>query len=113
MSVEGIWKVEMLGPYGWEGVSTAFLHEGHYWGGSAEYYTVGSYLIDGQKVTAETTMVIHGKMRAFLGKQAKRYKLHFEGEIIDEKIVEGTATDDDGEFLVRFRATKLIELPQI
>ena len=111
MSVNGIWKVEMLGPYGWEGISTAFLHDGQYWGGSAEYYTVGSYMINGHKVTAETTMVIHGKSRAFLGKLARHYKLHFEGEVTNEKKVEGTATDDEGEFLVRFRATKLTDLP--
>ena len=113
MSIDGIWKVEMLGPYGWEAMSTAFLHDGHYWAGSAEYYTVGNYVIDGQKITAETLLVMHGKLRAIFGKLSKRYKVHFEGEISSTSTIVGKATDDDGDFLVRFRAAKLDELPQV
>lgn len=43
MSVNGIWKVEMLGPYGWESVSTAFLEDGKYRAASEDHYTVGNY----------------------------------------------------------------------
>lgn len=111
MSIDGIWKVEMLGPYGWEAMSTAFLHKGRYWGGSTEYYNVGRYTIDGKKVTAKTLMVIHGKLSALFGKQAKQYKVQFEGKISNETI-EGKAKDDEGMFLVRFRATKLGDLPK-
>ena len=30
MSLNGIWKIEMLGPDGWESVSAAFLEDGNY-----------------------------------------------------------------------------------
>ena len=43
MSVEGVWKIEMLGPYGWEAVSTAFVENGRYLGASQDHYTIGHY----------------------------------------------------------------------
>jgi len=30
MSCEGIWEVEMRGPYGWERIATAFMRNGEY-----------------------------------------------------------------------------------
>jgi len=30
MSVNGIWKAEIFGPYGWEPMATAFLEDGIY-----------------------------------------------------------------------------------
>ncbi len=48
MSLNGIWKFEILGVYDWEPVSTAFMQDGRYWAGSADHYTVGSYeVVDG------------------------------------------------------------------
>ena len=43
MSVEGIWKVEAMGPYGWEKVATAFLRAGRYLAASVEHYSTGAY----------------------------------------------------------------------
>ena len=37
MNIEGAWKVEMLGPYGWEKVSTAFLQGGRYLAAGADF----------------------------------------------------------------------------
>lgn len=100
----------MLGPYGWEAVSTAFLQDGRYWSGGANQYAVGSYTQDGDKVISEATVAVHGEMKPFLGRNASRYHLRFDGEL-EGNIITGSATDGDGEFLVRHRATKLAELP--
>ena len=43
MSVEGVWKVEVMGPHGWERIATALLKDGRYFGASADHYSTGSY----------------------------------------------------------------------
>jgi hypothetical protein len=110
MSINGIWKVEMLSPYGWEAMSTAFLQDGRYWSGGANQYAVGSYTLNGDKVISEATVVIHGEKKTFLGKTENRYMLRFDGELAGNTIT-GSATDSEGIFLVRHRATKLADLP--
>jgi hypothetical protein len=110
MSLNGIWKIEMLGPYGWEAVSTAFLQDGRYWSGGTNQYAVGTYTQDGDKVISEATVVVHGEKKSFLGRSASRYHLRFDGELADNTIT-GSATDGDGKFLVQHRASKLAELP--
>jgi len=110
MSINGIWKIDMLGPYGWEAVSTAFLQDGRYWSGGSNQYAVGSYTQDGDKVISEVTVVVHGLKKPFLGRSASRYDLRFDGKL-ERNTITGSATDGDGVFLVRHRATKLAELP--
>jgi hypothetical protein len=109
MGIDGIWKIEMLGAYGWESVSTAFLKEGRHWDGSADHYALGRYSLDGDRVTSEVSVVVHGSSRALFGKTAKRYDLRFKGEWTEDRI-SGVATDEEGRFLLRYRATKLAEL---
>ena len=48
-NIEGVYKVEMLGPYGWENFSTAFLHDGEFRSASAKHFTDGTYRVDGEK----------------------------------------------------------------
>ena len=50
MSVEGVWKIEILGPYGWEAVSTAFVENNRYLGASQDHYTVGHYEVEGNTI---------------------------------------------------------------
>ena len=67
MSVEGVWKVEMRGPHGWDPIATAFLSKGRYLAASADHYTIGSYKDGGGalKIKARTTQ--HGKVRTLFG----------------------------------------------
>ena len=44
--INGIYKVEMLGPYGWERFSTAFIEDGQYRGASAEHFSLGTYRVE-------------------------------------------------------------------
>jgi len=45
-SIDGIYRVDMLGPYGWERFSTAFIHEGEFRSASSEHFTSGTYEIE-------------------------------------------------------------------
>ncbi len=109
MSLEGVWKIEILGLYGWEAWSTAFLSNGRYWAGSGDQYATGSYEQSGDSVTLSTTMVVYDPKRAMFGKQGSEYQVRFEGRYADDRI-DGHAKDADGGVLMRFRASKVADL---
>jgi hypothetical protein len=109
VSVDGIWKVEMLGPYGWESISTAFLENGRYLASSQDHYAVGRYAVDGNHVKMTTTTHSHGQMRTMFGVEDPQVELSFEGEINGDHI-SGQAEDRQGKYSVTFRATRLADL---
>jgi len=109
MSVEGIWKVEMLGPYGWENVSTAFLEDGRYLAASQDHYVVGSYEASGNQVRVRATTQSYGEARTMFGSRSPSMELSFDGEIDGEQIV-GRAEDQNSKYAITFRATRLADL---
>lgn len=111
MSVDGVWKIEMLGPYGWEGMATAFLNEGRYWAASGDHHSIGSYELHGEAITVDTRTVIYDSHRTLFGRQSSEYEVQFEGRLADDTF-DGEAKDaDGGGFLVRFRAMRVADLP--
>ncbi len=100
----------MLGPYGWELVSTAFLEDGKYKSGSRDYYAVGTYKVQDNRVKVSAHNVTHGETRALFGKKVAQMDLEFEGEIDGDQIL-GQATDGEGIYKVTFRASRLADLP--
>ncbi len=110
MNGDGIWQIEMLGAYGWENVSTAFLEDGKYKAASENHYSAGSYDISGIKIKISARHVTHGKARTLFGAKNKAINLNFEGELEGDR-VKGQATDDQGKFFITFRATRLADLP--
>ena len=109
MSVNGIWKVEMLGPYGWESVSTAFLEDGRYLGSSQDHYAVGSYVLTGNKLKITTSSHSHGQVRTMFGARNPEMELSFEGEVNGDQ-VNGQAEDKKEKYSITFRATRLADL---
>ena len=109
MSVNGIWKVEMLGPYGWESISTAFLEDGRYLSSSQDHYAIGSYVVTGSqvKMTAETHS--HGQVRTMFGARDPQMVLSFDGEVSGDQI-NGQAEDKTAKYSITFRATRLADL---
>jgi hypothetical protein len=109
MSVEGIWKIEMLGPYGWESMSTAFLENGRYLAGSQDHYARGSYEVNGSQLQAHATNYSYGDVRAMFGERSPQVALNFSGEVDGDKIV-GQASDKSSKYSITFRATRLGDL---
>ena len=108
MSVDGIWKVEMLGPYGWEAVSTAFFENGRYLAASQDHYAVGSYELTGNNVRVTASMYSHGQIRTLFGANAPQVELKFGGEINDSgDHISGQAEDEQAKYSVTFRAMRL------
>ena len=112
MSLEGVWKVEMLGPYGWENVSTAFMVNGRYYGASAEHYSSGRYEQDGDTIKVLTTITQHGKKRTLFGMEnVETLDMRIEGSMDSDGRIAGKvyATNDDS-FHIHVRFTRLGDL---
>ncbi len=102
--------MEMLGPYGWESTSTAFLEDGKFWAASENHYTVGTYEVSGNRIEITAVGVQYGKSRAVFGKKKKEMNLKFEGEIEGGEF-KGQTQDDTGDYQISFRSTRLADLP--
>jgi len=108
MKIEGAWKVEMLGPYGWEYISTAFMQGGRYLGGGVDHHSIGSYSeTDGTlKVRARVTQ--HGTLRTVFGETKKKMDLRMEGVFDKDDTILGKAYPSGKKKLdVKFRLTRL------
>jgi hypothetical protein len=110
MSVDGVWKVELLASYGWDAVSTAFLEDGRYLAASQDHYALGQYQVSGKQIRLQVVSHAHGEALNLFGLTDKQLELSFEGEI-DGDQVNGQAEDKQGRYSVTFRATRLADLP--
>ena len=108
MSANGIWKVEMLGPYGWESVATAFLHDGEYRAASQDHYSLGSYQVDGDRIEISASSHVHGQVRTLFGEKRTKIDMRFAGRI-EDNLIRGEATTDETHYTLTFRATRLSE----
>jgi hypothetical protein len=109
MSVNGIWKVGMLGPYGWESMSTAFLEDGRYLASSQDHYAVGRYELTGNQVKVIAVTHSHGEVRTMFGAREPQMEISFEGEINGDQI-SGQAEDKKNNYSITFRATRLADI---
>ena len=109
MSVNGIWKVEMLGPYGWESMSTAFLENGRYLSSSQDHYAVGRYELTGNQVKVTAATHSHGEVRTMFGVREPQMEISFEGEINGDQI-SGQAEDKKNNYSITVRATRLADI---
>ena len=81
MTIDGIWKVEIHGPYNKEAFSTAFLKNGRYLGGSVSHYSIGRYKEDGGVFKAKIVITQYGTLRTMFGDKTKRVKVRMEGKV--------------------------------
>jgi len=93
MSVDGIWKVEIQGPYSKEPFSTAFLKNGRYLSGAADHYSIGSYEEDDGVFKAKVVITQHGGLRTMFGGKKERVTVHMDGKVGekgDKAFIRGT-----------------------
>ena len=111
MSCEGIWKVELKGPYGWERISTAFMKDGTYLAASANHYSVGSYQEDGGNVVIESRVTQYGDMRTVFGKkQAHELQITSRCKIEDNTITGTSKAKGVKHYDILIRLTRLDDL---
>ncbi len=90
MSFEGVWRVEVMGPYGWEKIGTAFMLEGQYLAAGGDYHAVGSYEEDGDKFSVALKSTQHGKARTVFGETSKHVEARIEGKLKKPDKITGT-----------------------
>lgn len=110
MSLNGIWKVEMLTTYDWESRATAYLRDGSYWGAGSQHYAIGNYNVDGNKFSGDIVIVTHGEKRTLFGKKVDRYEIAIEAEISGDEFT-GVGKDKQGNHVIQYRVSKLADLP--
>ena len=96
MSFDGVWKVEMHGPYGWEAVSTAILENGRFFGASAEHYSIGRYEEDGNAIKVFTRLTQLGRSRTIFGVGSEVIDVRMEGAAKSESDIAGKAYPSEG-----------------
>jgi hypothetical protein len=108
VNIDGIWRIEMQGPYGWEAIATAFIERGSYRGASTTHYTIGTYSVDGDTVKASAVMTTHGApQRALFGRKDTSFAITYEGKLSGADEIFGYATDTEARFSVPFRARRI------
>jgi hypothetical protein len=111
MSCEGVWSVEMKGPYGWERLATAFMRDGDYLGGSADHYTVGSYKEDGDNLEISMVVKQYGAIRTIFGrKSADKLQVMAKCKIKKNKIIGTGKAKGIKNFDIQLRFTRLDSL---
>ncbi len=111
MSVDGVWKVEIMGPYGWDQLATAFLNGGSYLAASANNYATGSYEVDGDAFNGQLEVTQYGKCRAIFGSKKRHLHIGLEAKVKKEDKIVGTIRSKDGKkFEVKMRLTRLGDL---
>ena len=108
MSCEGIWAVEMKGPYGWERIAIAFLRNGEYMGAGPNHYSVGTYKEDGDDFESSVVVTQHGQLRTIFGKKfAGKLQISSKGKIEKDKIVGTSKAKGMKHFDVMVRLTRI------
>lgn len=110
-NIDGVYRVEMLGPFGWERFSTGFFQNGHYRGASSYHHTIGSYQIDGEELSIRGNISQDGQQRAIFGlTDIRELKVEFNGTIQDDEIEGEMSPVDDKRYSVKFRLSRLSDL---
>jgi len=111
MNCEGIWKVEMRGPYGWERIGTGFMRNGEYLGASTSHYTVGSYKQDGDDLEISYHITQYADFRTVFGiKSMTELDVTSKCKIKKNKIVCTGNAKGNKKFDVQLRLTRLDSL---
>lgn len=111
MGCEGVWGVEMKGPYGWERIGTAFMKDGRYLGASADHYSVGNYREDGKDVELSLVLTQYGNVRSVFGQRtAEKIKVKAKCKIKKNEILGTSNAQGIKDFQVLIRLTRLDSL---
>ena len=106
--IDGIYRVDLLGPYGWERFSTAFIQDGEFRSASAEHFTAGRYKIDKTGFRMEGNLTQYVENRPLFGrKNVRGLPIKFVGRI-DHGVIDGEARVTDGSRnSLRFRMNRM------
>ncbi len=110
-SLNGIWKSEFYGLYGWETVGTLTLRDGKISGGSITHYTTGSYTISGETIALWTSVHFYGEHKPFFGGRKDQMKINMDGKLDGHEISGTEESPENPGQSYRMKLTKQADLP--
>ena len=111
MSFEGVWQIEILGPYGWQKIGTAFMRNGRYLAAGGDHHAVGSYKEDGDKISVDVDVTQYGKARTVFGETKKHIEVRIEGKLEKSGEITGKLhPPKNRDYDLKLRMTRVEEL---
>ncbi|PRY20722.1 type III secretion system (T3SS) negative regulator GrlR [Aliiruegeria haliotis] len=111
MSVEGVWTLEVYGPFGWDNRGVFVLDRGRILGGDNRQYTVGDYQLANADFSANLNVHYYGPPRTDFGEAREQFDTVIAGKL-SEGVIEGSiGRRDRPQFDLQIRLTKRMELP--
>lgn len=108
MSFDGVWQVEVLGPYGWEEIGTAFLVKGQYLSAGKGHHSVGRYSGDGGNIEVTVDVTQHGSAQTVFGETKKHIEAMIEGRLEGTDSIVGKLNPRDSrDYDLKIRLTRL------
>ena len=106
--IDGIYRVDLLGPCGWEPFSTAFIENGEFRSASTEHFAAGTYEVDDGGFVMEANLTQYADDRPLFGRnRVKGLPIEFTGSIQDGVIDGEARVADDGRDSLRFRLNRM------
>ena len=112
MSLNGVWVLEVASVYGWERVSTAFLENGRYLGGNANYFSQGSYKAKGKNVAISLNITRHSGNMTVFGEKREQFSAEFSGKK-KKNMIKGSTRLKNAHSSVASYPTRLVRIADI
>ena len=113
MPLEGIWTMEIYGPFGWDNRGVYIFEGGRIMGGNNRQFTGGTYRLSGDAVEAEITMHYYGPPRTMFGEAREEFTAKLEGRLEGDEINGTIRRPDRPQFDLQVRLTRRMDLPAI
>lgn len=81
MKVDGVWKVQLRGPYGKQTAGTGFLRKGRFMSASADSYSIGTYKAKDDVFKAKVHITRFGQTTPLFGSKKREIDIHIKGKI--------------------------------
>lgn len=111
MALEGIWTMEIYGPFGWENRGVFIFEGGRIMGGDNRQYSSGTYRQTGDTVEARITTHYYGPPRAVFGEVREQFATEFSGRMKDGEIDGYIRQPQRPQFDLQVRLTRRMDLP--
>ena len=90
MKVDGIWRMEIFGLYGWESIGVLVLTDGDVVGGGNHHYAVGSYEQADDQLRITLSLNYRDVPRTLFGEARNQFTAIFEGTpSVEEQPISG------------------------
>lgn len=110
MSIEGLWKTEICGPFGWETVGVLVLNDGVAAGGNNNHCSLGVYKERDESVQIELAVDFYGTPRSISGVRERNIEVSISGKRESDLIEAQAHREGDVKHIVECRLRKRSDL---